>query len=413
MTNAREAAYLAILAASRGEGFVSDFLEKWQKEQNPLPADYRLACQLAIGTIQMALALDHLAEQLSKQKKLSLKLKEKIILRMSLYQYFFLERIPIYAIADEMQKLAQRYCHRVFSSFLNAILRQLSIKPNVTLPASDKDADLSVRFSYPLFFVQALLSQYSLSQTKEILMAGNQPSKIMVRLRKNLQNITQQGIELFDNPYSPMGILKDTSKISQISSSNDFYIQNITPVVLMSELCQRKIKPNKILDLCASPGGKLLFLHDAFPDAALYGNDVNEEKIHTLQENCDKYGIPAVLSVGDGTQFTSPHKFDLIVLDVPCSNTGVLNKRPEARWRLDHEALSSLETKQLNLIRHAISLLENGGEIWYLTCSILPIENEGLVQKASHELGLQIKWQKTILPNELGYDGGFACALRA
>lgn len=413
--NSREAAYLALLSSLREERYIAETLEQWRQKQAPSPVDFRFAQQIAYGACKMALALDYLASQASDKKKLTLKLKERALVRLAVYQFYYLDRVPLYAIADEMLKIARKHCHQRFVNYLNALLHKLPSQPFV-LSDSDSIQDLSVRYSYPLFFVQELIADYSLEQAKEVMALGNRPALTMARLRPRLsqEDALELGcIETFATPEPfPMAILKDPALISSLGDSPQIYIQNITPAVFIKNLGkQLRAAPQRILDLCASPGGKLIAVHDAFPQAILYANDISPERIKRLSENCIKYGLTVDLSCAAGEAFSSPDRFDLIILDVPCSNSGVLNKRPEARWRLSEAALVDLNQTQLRLIEHAKTLLTPQGVLWYMTCSILKKENEALMQRASKLFNLQIDHQQTILPDAAGWDGGYACAL--
>lgn len=408
---AREAAFLALLASLKEECFIADSLDHWHQIAKPSSPNLHLARQIAYGTAQMALALDYLAEQLSEKGRLSLKLKERVLLRQAIYQAFFLERIPIYAIADETVKLARKYCHQSFVGYLNAILRKIS-QASPKLPAGNSISDLSIRYSYPEYFVQRLRQHYGLEKAMEILESGNIPAPTMMRVRSK-SAILPSSTQLVCETPCTVARLNDPTQLETVTTSSLYYIQNVTPAVLISELCKNCVSPpRRILDLCASPGGKLIAVHDAFPKASLFGNDVSEEKLRTLRENCQKYHVDATLSCGQGEDFTSSTPFDLIILDVLCSNSGVLNKRPEARWRLTSENQRALEKMQLRLIENAVKLLAPHGEIWYMTCSILPEENEKIVARATQLYGLQTRFQKLILPNHEGWDGGFACAMR-
>jgi 16S rRNA (cytosine967-C5)-methyltransferase len=413
--NPREAAYLALLASLREERFISETLEQWQKKMSPQPIDFRFAQQVAYGASQMAIALDYLAEQLSDKKSLSLKQKERALMRIALYQYFFLDRVPIYAIANEMSKIARKYCHSLFIHYLNATLRKLSSGAPV-LPHGDIPSDLSIRYSFPPFFVQELIKDYGLEKAKEVMAVSNSPAPIMARIRPGYENriITDfRCLEPMCTTPCSVSVIKDQNQLPHMAVSSKIYIQNATPAVLMGSLCQKMDKPPKrILDLCASPGGKLIAAHDFFPKAALFANDLSQEKMERLSENCQKYGISVSLSCGLGEEFAASELFDVIILDVPCSNSGVLNKRPEARWRLSEASLASLEKTQLRLIQHAKTLMASDGVLWYMTCSILKKENEELIQRACRLYGLELKHQQTILPNDSGWDGGFACILK-
>ncbi len=409
--NAREAAYLALLSSLKTTSYITDSLEAWHRQYHPTSQDFRLAHEIAYGACRMALALDEIARQLSTEKKLNLKLKEKALLRTAVYQYAFMDKIPPYAIANETLLIANKHCHPTFVKYLNATLRQLSggIPP---LPQGDSLHALSIRHSYPLEYVQTLLDSYGVSKTKSILEAGNQAGKTTVRIRNNATE-DLKGLNVVCTTPFPMAIVEDPSLIPLLTSSPDYYIQNITPATLLGHLCQhRRSPPTSILDLCASPGGKLIALHDAYPHAELYANDISPAKLRLIEENCTKYGITADLSCADGTTLSLPQRFDLIILDVPCSNSGVFNKRPEARWRYSIKALHELQAKQQALIANALTMLSPQGELWYMTCSILKEENESLMDKVCNDLSLTNLGMETFLPTLEGRDGGFACRLQ-
>lgn len=186
----------------------------------------------------------------------------------------------------------------------------------------------------------------------------------------------------------------------------------MTPVALVADLASKSSYPQRVLDICASPGGKLLAAHDHFPKAKLFANDISPEKILRLTQNLTKYGVTAQVRCGQGEDYPISEPFDVVILDVPCSNSGVLNKRPEARWRLTAEALQALKTQQLGLLEHALTLIGKQGVIWYLTCSILKAENEQLMAAFCQKHAMKMAYARTILPNAEGWDGGFACLLQ-
>jgi 16S rRNA (cytosine967-C5)-methyltransferase len=408
---AREAAFLSVLNSLQEEKFANETLEKWKKEASPSSIDYHLAQEIAYGAIRMALSLDYIAVQLTSQRKLSTKLSERALLRSALYQACFMDRLPLYAIVNETVSIARKYFHESFAKFLNAILRKLSeFRPR--LPMERNASDMSVRHSYPLFYIQELIHDYGIDQAENILHLGNQPALTMFRIRPEETFTSMESVEILVDSKVPFGIIRDSSLVSKISESKKYYIQNATPAALINTLHQGIKDPKHILDLCASPGGKLIAVHDYFPRATLTANDVSKKKVKILEQNCKKYSIEALLTYSPGETFVSSKFFDIVILDVPCSNTGVLNKRPEARWRLSEEKLRNLQELQWSLLKNACSLLNDQGEIWYLTCSILKRENELLMNKACKELSLKIKKQQTILPNIKGWDGGFACAMQ-
>lgn len=409
----REIAYLALLAAKREERYIADTLDEWIRQTDPSPRDAALAREIAYGSCRMALALDAIGAQCASSGKLSLKSKERLLLHTALYQHFYLKRIPLYAIVNETLEVARKYCHAQFVKFLNGALRSLeTFKPS--LPAGDSIADISIRLSYPAHLVEELISAYGTDQAKAILEAGNLAAPTMFRVRAPaaLASLPEEAYRYVEGSGDKTALLLNSGSMPAVAASPMLYIQNATPAALMAFLKEGGREPKSILDVCASPGGKLLLAHDLFPGATLHGNDVSLQKVERLNENLAKYGIAATVTCGKGEELQSDSLFDLIILDVPCSNTGVLNKRPEARWRFNREHIAETARIQMELLTHAVGLLADNGEIWYLTCSIMPAENEILAAKAQEKLGLQVRAMKTILPNTEGWDGGFACALQ-
>ena len=389
----RKAVFNALLAVYREEGFLSDLLETWKQNARPSQRDFRLAFELGMGTIRRTYTLDAIAKELSSTGKLSLKLKEKVLVRMALYQVLFMDSMPLYAVADEMVKLAKTLCHPRFGQFLNALMHKLD---GYTWTPSD---DLSVHYSFDSAFVDELMRDYGRDQAIEVMECLNERHSPMMRLRNQKS----------DHPIyeSKMGdCVTCQGRLQTIGKDPHVYIQNVTPLYLLDQLVKNLSKPPAtILDLCAAPGGKLLALHDAFPNAELHANEVSLQRATILQENLDKYDMHAHVTHEDGRQFHSSKHFDLIILDVPCSNTGVMGKKPEARLRHHPEGLIQLQSE---LLTHCKRLLKKDGQVWYLTCSILKRENEGVIQRDDFAM---IGEPITVLPNHEGWDGGFGCAL--
>jgi 16S rRNA (cytosine967-C5)-methyltransferase len=393
----REATYNALLKAYHGEGYIKDSLGEWHPSD---PRDFALAQEIANGVMRMTRTLDTVLETLSKEGKLSLKLREKIILRMALYQHMYLDRVPTHAIGAEAAKLAKQHCHSRFLSYLHAMIHQFPQE----LPSS---ISFGERYSYPDWFVNALIKDYGKEVAVSVMEAGNTTLPTFVRVRSPIDDVPE-GFHWVSQP--DVGTIVDPKVVAD---DPRFYIQNRTPIELIKQLLPNISKPRQILDLCAAPGGKGLFLSDLFPDAVLHMNDVSETKLNLISQNLEKYGKQANLTCSTAEKFSGEDLFDLIICDLPCSNSGVLGKRPEARWRLSSENLKALADLQKGIVGRAAKLLSSSGTLLFMTCSILKQENEDIVLSISEEFELTSAGEPiTILPSAVtGHDGGFAQAL--
>jgi 16S rRNA (cytosine967-C5)-methyltransferase len=347
--------------------FLSDLLVPLkQKIKND--KDYKLLWTLAYGTLQRWFYLEQVAK--NSTKKLKLKRREKICAYMGLYQLIFLTRLPKYAIMNEQLKLAKTISFR-FSQFLNHLLQNYRL-PNTPI--------------FHPFLEQKLKTQY-----------GKKSGAIV-------EALCQRPILFARNVKTNDTFSFEAKELEQVAKDPNFYIQNPTPISLMMQAPMHPCQT--ILDLCASPGGKALLAHALFHPEQLVVNDISQKKLRLLKANMDKYHIECQLTQYDGTNYPLDQRFDLVIVDAPCSNSGVLNKRPEALFRLNEETIKEQVRLQKALLKRALQL---GTQVIYSTCSILKEENEQVVDCFKDQAS--IIYQKTMLPNDQGLDGGFIALL--
>lgn len=366
---ARGAAFLAALASWRGEGFAVDFLRRWQLARGPDLRDVALSQEICLGSIRMARALDSLLPRLKR--------RERTLMQQALYQHLYMDRIPLYAIVNETLELAKKYCHKSICGWINVFLRNECF----SLPADPPE----VKYSCTDFFHQRLEKTYLEEEKKQILEAGTRPPPVLARLRPGFEQVPVQGPE------------KDRER----------YVQNATSCRLMEILC-KNVRPSSVLDLCAAPGGKSLILWDQFPGIQLVVNDVSERKLQRLEENSTFYGAHWEMTAHLGESYPLGRSFDLVLVDTPCSNSGVLGKKPEARWRLVEGSVQELVNTQKKLMEQASKLAPC---IAYMTCSILPEENKDQVQAFLQDYPFKLICEELILPGGI-FDGGYLALLQ-
>jgi 16S rRNA (cytosine967-C5)-methyltransferase len=377
----REWAFCALMAYETEGIKLRDFFLRC-----PLKGAKRaLAVELAYSTMRMKRLLDFYAMSLCK-RSLPKKKGEKWILRLFLYQVYCLSKIPLFAALSEMVELAKKYTHPSFAKFLNALGRKIDLEVKLPLPP-----DLGCRLSYPDFFVERIVASYGEKKAEKILDAQNKPIGLFARKR-------------FRYPL-------EWQQLNSIIDSADIYIQNKTQGTLIECLYEKFPPPVSILDLCAAPGGKAILLSELFCKACLYCNDSSRTRLKLLEENLRKYSIEATLSCLPGEKADFKRTFDLILIDSPCSSSGVLFKCPEARWKISSDEMERRQKIQLALIHNAKEHLAPRGKIWYSTCSILPEENEHMVELAASRFGLKIDKTFLILPDGQEFEGGFIAQL--
>jgi 16S rRNA (cytosine967-C5)-methyltransferase len=193
-----------------------------------------------------------------------------------------------------------------------------------------------------------------------------------------------------------------------------FYIQDPSTLLAVREL---EPKPGEtVLDLCAAPGGKTTLIAQLMQDQGrIVAQDIQPERLELVRENCGRLGVKSVDLEATSVQVQpEPQipKFDRVLVDAPCANTGVMRRRVDLRWRIRPEEIERLRTTQLGLLRHAAAQLKPGGTLVYSTCSLEPEENEAVVKEfLSAATGFTLASQRLLLPFADGVDGAFVARL--
>lgn len=407
--NSRHASFSALLDYEKTGKKIDRSLKEWKKSSIPKDVDYQLAQEISYGIVKRKLTIDYYAKQIENITKL--KLREKIILRMALYQICFMDKIPFYAIVNESVDLAKKVISFKTGAFFNALLRKL--EPENFKPVPSKELD--IRYSYPKYFVELLTHQFDVKQAGDILNVMNIAPQIFVKKRNKVNNakLKKEDADVIYEKEFTLYQLKNLKLIETLKNDPDYYFQSLTQAKLIDSLALKVKNPVSIIDLCASPGGKLLAASDLYPNAALYANDVSPTRLEVLKENISKYGLEVKLSCEPAEKLSQKKRFDLVIVDSPCTNSGVLNRRAEARWKITKDHLHGLCRLQKEILRNAVDLMEENGRIWYVTCSILSDENEKIIEEICQKHSLQVDGKlNKILPDESGYDGGFSCVLK-
>lgn len=391
MKNPREKALQIINDVLYKGAFLEESLEILKKS-NIDERDYNFIKEITTGVIRNRTYLDYVIKINSRVK---IKRIHKIILsilEMAIYQMYFLDKVPDYSIVDESVNLAKIYGNRGSISFTNGILRSISKKDAPQVKIEDSIDNLSTFYSHPKFYTEYFYNNYGEEFTKKLLKANNEmpPFTIRVNTLKTsksdlMSNLKELGFEIEETVYdNTLNILNPKGVIdTKYFDEGHFYVQDLGSILVASFLNPRE--NSSLLDLCAAPGGKTTHLAELMNNTGeIIACDKSQGKIKLIQENAKRLGVKNIETrVNDARVLNKDFidKFDYVLVDAPCSGTGLYRKKPDIKWNKDLEDIKSLAEIQLEILDKAKDYVKDGGELLYSTCSLSKIENEDVVNK--------------------------------
>lgn len=448
---AREIASAALNRFDTKRGYIAAILNDLLRQTS----ETQRATDLVFGTIRNRIAIDDLITRFADCPVERIQPKLLNIIRIASFELIYRPQTPEYSIVNEAVNTAKALAGAKLvpvktgkqTAFVNAVLRQVTrhiqnrqvilsqAEPRRTLPQNlstgcrfDTDilpdpqassADyLSLTFSLPKWLVADWLNEFSAEQVRQICFASNRRPSIYIR-PNTLKTTTKQIAEKFhqadidfdivpvDTPQaSSMIKLKSPRAITELPGFKQglFTVQDIT-----ASLPVRLLNPQPewtILDLCAAPGTKTTQLAELTEDSAkIIATDIDAQRLKSVKENTSRLSITSVNIVAYGEALNS--KFDSVLLDVPCSNTGVLAKRIEARYRINPKAIEKLTKTQSELLDATAQMLKPKGKICYSTCSIQKAENtervkDFLRQNPGFGLESELLTLPSAVPHQLG-----------
>jgi len=412
------------------------------------------ATDLVFGTIRNRAAIDMLIARLGDCPVERIPTKLLNIIRIGAYELIYSPTTPDYSIVNEAVESAGTIAGKKQTGFVNALLRQISrhienrqislsdsdvckTLPQTPLTSCKFDSDilpdpkvapadyLSAAFSLPKWLVNDWLAEFGTEKTGQICFASNRRPGIYVRPNK-LKTTTEQIAERFRRANIDFEIPADESMVRIKGaravpelpgfSEGLFNIQDIT-----ASQAVRILKPQPgwtILDLCAAPGTKTTQLAELTGDSAMIiATDIDDERLEMVKDNITRLGINSVTVVAyENLENIASESgpFDAVLLDVPCSNTGVLARRIEARHRIKPKTITELAKTQKELLEAAASMIKPKGKICYSTCSIQKAENSQLVSRFLQNHDFKLESEVLILPSarqRRDHDGGYAAII--
>ncbi|KAF6568532.1 16S rRNA (cytosine(967)-C(5))-methyltransferase RsmB [Paenibacillus sp. EKM202P] len=442
---AREVA-LDVLTGVEQEGAYSNLELNRRLQQAGLSAsDVGLTTELVYGTVARRNTLDYFLNKFVQKGTAKLQPWVRSLLRMSVYQLVYLDRVPDHAVVSEAVTIAKRRGHQGISGMVNGVLRSMLREPDKLRIPDDLSAEerISLEHSHPQWLVKRWIKQYGADTAEAICKANNEPPAVSVRVNTTmtsrdqlLDEMVAKGIDAVPSPVSPYGIVVRSGGNMALTS---WYTDGLLSVQDESSmLVAEAVAPEPgmtVLDCCAAPGGKTAHMAELMKDRGrIVANDLHAHKHQLIREQANRLGLDAVETVtGDALDLKeryAPASFDRILLDAPCSGFGVIRRKPDLRWSKTAEDVRDITQLQHELLDSVAGLLKPGGILVYSTCTIEPDENEGQLARflsehpeyelakdhsfpdVNHEMdGIQ-KGSVQLLPQHFHSDGFYIARLR-
>ncbi len=411
--------------------------------------DARLALAIHRNVLQRWITLEHLLDRFLKQPCEQLEPALRGLMLSAAAQLVFMDRLPAHAVVDESVKLARRLVRPNAAGLVNAVLRRVAQLPEQRVthtpwsPAADRlptddgliplsapalpnpggpndlAAHLSVATSHPLPLVQQWINDYGEVDATRICVHGVATPPIIVAV--------EPGFDIADSTHADDLLPHNDDEFVIWAGSHDGLTSFLDehehrrvqdPSSTLAVNATRGLDVRCAIDYCAGRGTKTRQLLSTHPNATVIASDTDPARMRDLHDQFDAHPRVEVMAAeAVAAAFGKDRRrADLVLLDVPCGNTAVLARRPEARYRHTRAGLRRLSAVQRTIIDRSAGWVEPDGAVLYATCSLSPVENERQSEAAAGRYALRIEDQRLTLPGGAGRnyrDGSFYALLKA
>ena len=412
--------------------------------------DRAFITRLVEGVTERKYSLDFLIDKFSRK---SPDPDVRIILRMGIYQIKYMDSVPDRAAISESVELTKELGYKGLSGFVNGLLRNVARAKDENKLDSYLVSRMDTRYSTPKWLCDFLVETYGKGEAKTILEDQFIEHDTVVRVntlktdRESLRKLFEEkGIEVKDGVLSNRCLrISGYDSVRRLPGYNDglFTVQDETSVYTVEHI---GIKPgDRVLDMCASPGGKSMLAYEIATDdkngGVIVSRDISESKIEKIRENAERLGISIYdddektdisgvrLEIGDATVLDESiaglkedQKFDVVIADVPCSGLGIIGRKNDIKYHMSIEIMKELADQGLIILQNASNYVKKGGAICFSTCTINPSENGNVVRRFldninnntenASNMTFEIIEEKTFIQGIDGSDGFYFCILK-
>jgi len=392
---ARTAAYHAVRAIGAGRSDLPTALHA-SREHLSDERDRSLAAEIVTGTLRWQRSLDHLIEQFSKRRIGKLDAEVVAILRLSLYQLLHLDRVPASAVVDDAVDLTRAARKTSASGFVNGVLRS-TLRQRHKLPLPPRPTDvadrravleyLGITHSHPDWLVARWLDRDGFEATERWVQFNNETPPLTLRVNRlratreqAIVALARDDVDTEPTRFAPDGLVVTRGNPLRRPTDGLVFVQDEASQLVAAVVAASS--GERILDLCASPGGKTIAMASDMNDTgAIVASDVRPRRLTLLRDTVQTAGVRCVSVEAVPTAGPLPFdaRFDAVLVDAPCSGLGTVRRDPDIRWRRREEELAAFARDQLALLMRAADVVRPGGRLVYATCSSEPEENDGVI----------------------------------
>ncbi|MFC0271244.1 16S rRNA (cytosine(967)-C(5))-methyltransferase RsmB [Metabacillus herbersteinensis] len=442
LTNVRDVALETLLLVEKNQAYSNLLLNSMIKKHSVKEKDIPLLTELVYGTLQRKETLDYFLTPFIKKAN-KLEAWVRVLLRLSIYQMVYLDRVPERAVFFEAVEIAKKRGHKGIASLVNGILRSVQREGIPTFEQiTDPVERLSIETSHPKWLVSKWVQQFGFEDTKKMcetnLTAPAQSARVNAMkssVHNLIEELSQSGVQVEIGDLAEDAIKAGKGNLVQTKAFTEGFlsIQDES-----SMLVARALGVNvgdTVLDACAAPGGKTTHIAERLNGTGVVQSlDLHEHKINLILSQANRLQLQNVKAEAldsrlAGERFES-ESFDKVLVDAPCSGFGVIRRKPDIKYSKSQADVLKLATLQLSILESVSPLLKKGGILVYSTCTIDQEENSDVIDKflekhSEFELDESVierlpelvkpyvkRAQLQLLPHYFGTDGFYIACLR-
>ncbi|MFC4557063.1 16S rRNA (cytosine(967)-C(5))-methyltransferase RsmB [Virgibacillus kekensis] len=388
----REAIVDLLVRIEQDSGYSHLLIDHEIKSRKIPPRDEALLTEIVYGTIQRKMTLDYYLDSFVDKKK-KIKPWVRMLLRMSVYQMVFLDKIPDHAIIHEAVEIGKHKGHKGIASFVNGVLRSIQRKGIPDTSAIESESKrISIETSHPEWMVKRWISMYGVEVTHDMCQANLERKVSSVRVqplkitRKDVMDeLNSLGFETRPSEFSDQGIIIDKGNVlkTRLFAEGYLSIQDQSSMLVAEML---DVEPEMaVLDACSAPGGKVTHIAEKMQDkGTIQAYDLHKKKAKLIDRKAELLNLSIIdAAEGDARKLQERHQpesFDRILVDAPCSGLGVIRGKPDIKYNKDEEDIERLAKIQLDILNHVAPLLKTNGLLVYSTCTVDKEENNEVVK---------------------------------